>query len=548
LESRLKVLTGGARDLPARQQTLRGAIDWSYGLLTDEEKALFARLSVFVGGWTIEAAEAVCSAIGDSYVDPLEGLSSLADKSFVRQEEDTRSGEPRFSMLETLREYAAERLVAGGTWEDARRAHANYFLQLAEEAEPHLTGPDQVAWLARLETEHDNLRAVVRWALDSKEIGLGLRLAGIAGRFWWVRGYLTEGRAWLDEILSAVSPHDDPAVAAVYAQALSQAARLADKQGDYTDAASLAEKCLSLFRELGDKRGVAGALNILGGVAWRQGEHGRARALHEEGLALCRALGDANGVATSLNHLGILMAEQGNYTQAVEFYGESLRLRRELGDKWGVAALLNNLGVSATVQGEYGRAVALHEESLALRRELGDRWGIAASLSNLGDVASQQVDYKRAEALYVESLVLRRQLGDKSGIALSLLSLGLTATKQHDYAHALALATESLKLHWELGDKRLVAYCLEGLAEILQAQASSPEMLWRAARFFSVAAALRAAIGAPVDPDDRAIYDQKVAAIRTALGDAVFMEAWEEGQGMTLEHAVSEAFERPSST
>ena len=322
LASCLKLLTGGARDRPARQQTLRGAIDWSYDLLSEEEKALFARLSVFVGGWTVEAAEAVCPAVGDVCLDPLDGLSSLADKSFVRQEEDARSGEPRFTMLETLREYASERLVASGEWEDARRTHANYFLQLAEEAEPHLTGHAQVAWLARLEIEHDNLRAVLRWALDSMEIGLGLRLAGIVGRFWWVRGYLSEGRGWLDEFLVAANPRDDRAISSAYALALNWAARLADKQGDYTRTAALAEESLSLFRELGDKRGAASALNILGRAAMRQGDYARARALHEEGLALCRECGDTSGLAASLNNLGILVAEQGNYTQAMELHQE----------------------------------------------------------------------------------------------------------------------------------------------------------------------------------------------------------------------------------
>jgi predicted ATPase/class 3 adenylate cyclase len=547
LESRLKLLTGGARDRPARQQTLRGAIDWSYQLLSEEEKALFARLSVFVGGWTFDAAEAVCSAVGDVCLDPLDGLSSLADKSFVRQEEDARSGEPRFTMLETLREYAAEQLVATGEWEGARRAQAAYFLQLAEEAEPYLTGPDQVAWLARLETEHDNLRAVLSWALDSKEIGLGLRLAGIMGRFWWVRGYLSEGRSSLDALLSAANLREDRAIAAVFAQALSQAARLADKQGDCTRAAELAAESLALFRELGDNRGVAAALNILGRATMRQGDYARALALHEEGLALCRECGDTNGVATSLNNLGLLMTEQGNYAQAMEFHEESLRLRRELGDRRGLAASLNNLGLVAMEQGEYRRATAFHEDSLALHRELGDRSGIAMSLNNLGSVATQQEDYKRAEALHEESLALRRDLGDKSGIALSLFNLGWTATKQQEYARAAAFMTESLTLYWELGDKRSIAYCLEGLAEILQAQAISPEVSRRAARFFSVAAALRATIGAPVDPVERVAYDRNVAAVRATLGDAAFAETWAEGQDIPLEHAISQALDRPIS-
>jgi len=495
LESRLKLLTGGARDLPARQQTLRGAIDWSYNLLEAGEQRLFARLGVFAGGCTLEAAEALRAPDDDAggpEIDALDGLASLVDKSLVREAEGAE-GEPRYGMLETLREYALERLAAGGDEDAARRAHALYYLDLAERAEPELTGAEQGTWLARLEVEHDNLRAALTWTRDHGEVVLGLRLAGALWRFWYTRGYLSEGRGWLEGLLAPAEGADNVS-AAMRAKALNGAGVLAERQGAYARAESLYKECLTLFRELGDKKGTAQALNNLGMVMWHRGDQGRATALYEESLALYR----------------------------------------EIGDRRDVALLLGNLGVVAWDRGDLARATALYEESLALRRELGDRRGVAYALLNLGDVAGYQGDYARAARLFEESLAVHRELRDQWGIAAVLSNLGVVARYQEDYARAEALGRESVALFDRIGDRAAVAECLERLAAVACARGQ----FTRAARLCGATDALCEVIAAPLAPADRFAHDHTMEDARVALG-VDFTAMWEAGRRMTLEQAIA---------
>jgi non-specific serine/threonine protein kinase len=272
----LRVLTGGAHDLPARQQTLRATIDWSYDLLTLEEQTLFAWLSVFVGGCTLEVAEDVCARAGDLLLDVLDGVTSLVDKSLLWREEDPTSGEPRFTMLETIREYAGERLAASGAEGTLRAAHAAHFLALVEEAEPQLTGAQQAMWLARLDREHDNLRAVLRWAEEHEEHReVGLQVAAALWRFWFVRGHYGEGRSWL-EVFCTPAPsgagQSSIATVAVRATALEGAGNLAEMHGEYARATLLHEESLALRRGLGDERGIAMSLNSLGNMFQEQGD------------------------------------------------------------------------------------------------------------------------------------------------------------------------------------------------------------------------------------------------------------------------------------
>ncbi len=335
----LQLLTGGARDAPTRQRTLRAAIDWSYGLLTEDERTLLRRLAVFAGGCTLDAAEAVCPAAGlDEFTewdgDVLEGLASLVDKSLLRSEQ---GAEPRFSMLETIRAYGLEQLAAVGETEASRRRHAAHYLVVAQRAEPALTGAEQGTWLARLEGEHDNLRAALQWSRDSGESALGLRLAGALWRFWYVRGHLSEGRAWLDGLLALTTSDKEPDVAAIRAKALTGAGVLANIQGDYDRATVLCEESLTLYRRLDDTRGAAVALSILGNLAMNQGAYARAVALSEESLALYRTLGDKRGMAVALNNLGVVLLHQGAYERSAALCEESLTLNRELDEK-GVSA------------------------------------------------------------------------------------------------------------------------------------------------------------------------------------------------------------------
>jgi predicted ATPase len=390
LERALPLLRWDAQDLPARHRTLRAAIGWSHGLLTPDEQALFRRLGVFVGGCTLEAAEAVC--VGgergetrdeseephplSSLVSPLptlDGLSALADKGLVQVTHQSGGGS-RFRLLETIHEYALEQLRASGEIEATRRGHAAYFLGVAEEAEPALRGPDQVAWLDRLEAEHDNLRAALAWsdgeASDPERMA---RLAAALYRFWWRRGYLSEGREWTARALG----RDDLPRGRARAKGLNGAAVLAREQADYGTAQSLFEESLAIFRELEDRWGIANALQNLASVAIVRGDHDRAAALLQESLALWREPADTWGRAIALGLLGRLAQRQGDYGRATALHEQSLSLFREAGEIWGLARFLNSLGHLAYEQGDLERATRLGRESLPLFRRLRDRRGIA---------------------------------------------------------------------------------------------------------------------------------------------------------------------------
>jgi non-specific serine/threonine protein kinase len=464
LDDRFHLLTGGARTALRRQQTLRGTVDWSHDLLADEEKALLRRVSVFAGGWTLEAAEMVCAGEPLERGDVLGLLSGLVDKSLVLAEEQI-SGYMRYGMLDTLREYAAERLAQAGEKPDLLRRQAAHFLVLVETAELHLQGPEQAAWLERLEQEHENLRAALRWCVEHGRVEQGLRLGASLWRFWHIRGHLSEGREHLAAVL-ALARAGMPAGSrtAALAGALNGAGVLALRQGDYAAARSLLEESLAIRRDLGDRREIANSLGNLGMVAKAQGDRVRSRSLHEESLAMRRALGDQWGIAMSLQNLAEEAHDQGEYGLERSRLDECLAIRRELGDWRGVAMSLNGLGVVARDQGDYALAGSLLEESLAMSRRLQDTQLIALALGNLGKVAQQQGNSVLARSLHEESLAMRRALGDQWGIALSLHNLAEVADCQGDTALAQALRLESLAHARELGDRRLAVSALESLA------------------------------------------------------------------------------------
>ena len=429
LDRRLPLLTGGAQNLPARQRTLRGAIAWSYDLLTPDEQALFRTLGVFVGGWSLDAAERVTTH--HAPLDPLEGLESLVDKSLVRQ--DALSGEPRFSMLETIREFGLEQLEATGELAAASARHAATFLELAEVAEPHLRAAGQSEWLPRLELEHDNLRAALAWSLrGGGDPVVGARLVAALWWFWYVHGHLTEGRAWLEEALPA-------ATSELRLRALDGAGSLAHAQGDYDRATERYGELLRLAREAGDVYGAARGLGCLGLVAQYRGDDARMAALHEEALPLFRQLGDRWNVAWSLGFLGAAAHRAGDDARAVALHEESLALLRGVGDGWGMARALYNLGLIAQELGAYGRAAALHEEGLSLARGLGDKRRIARQYGCLAQVARARGELAAALDLWRESLVLRRDLGDRRGVVECLEGLASVAAGSGDRERAARL-------------------------------------------------------------------------------------------------------------
>lgn len=534
LVHRLKLLISGARDLPPRQRTMRSAIAYSYDLLEEIEKRVFRWLAVFVGGFTFEAVEQLCQKVGPSDANVLETLSSLLDNSLLRHEEQTDGGS-RFLMLETIREYGLECLAESREVETVQRAHATIFLELVTSAEQELRGPDQALWLDRLEVEHDNLRAALRWSKESGQIALGLRMAASLWRFWEVRGYLTEGREDLDRLLALARTSEG--LISERANALYAAGSLARSQADYTSAEKLLEEGLALYRQTKDDKGVASSLNCLGVVAWYQNDYDKARGLLEEGLCLYRKLEDRHGIAASLTVLGVVSLKLSDYEEAIAFQEESISIRRELGDKLGTASSLNDLGVVALDRADYKRAAKLFAESLTLFRQLGDRLGIATSLNNLGEVAQHQGDYNRAAALYNESLTIFRELGDKRDIATLLTNLGDVSLYQGDNEKAAALYTESLTLLQEVGERLSMAFCFEGLAAVACAFGQAE----RSAQLFGVAEALREAVGAALPPARLDGHRKAVSATRDALDDDTFAAIWLKGREMKLEQAVAYA-------
>ncbi len=493
LDDRFRLLTGGPRTALPRQRTLRAALDWSYDLLSEPERALLRRLAVFAGGWTLGAAEAVGVGEGVEDWEALDLLDGLVNKSLAQEEES--SGDARYSLLETVRQYGIEKLGEGGETAATRERHLEWYLALAEESEPGLLGPEQGAWLERLEREHDNLRVALVWARDNGLVERGLRLAGALWRFWSMRGYLTEGRERLEGLLT-LDGDDNMGVMSARAKALNGAGVLAGQQGDYAHAVSLYEQSLTLCRGTGDKAAIAHVLNNLGLAAMYQGDHAHAAILLEQSLAL----------------------------------------RREQRDSWSIALSLQNLAGIAWERGELGRAATLLEESLAVRRTLGDEQGIAAMLANLGLVARDQGDYARATALSEEGLTLYRKMGNGLGVANVLSNMGSVALRQGDYARAGTLYKEGLGLFEMVGSKAIVAECLEGLACVVHARG----LYERAARLGGAAEALRATIGIPLSLADRAAHDRVVNAVRTALG-GVFASTWTEGKKMSVSQAIAYA-------
>jgi predicted ATPase len=540
LNSRLKLLTGGAADLPARQRTLRNTIAWSYDLLDEGEKQLFRRLGVFAGGCTLEAVEAVCNGAGDPDRDILEGVASLVNESLVRQGQGLED-EPRFSMLETIREYALERLAESGEGAALQRRHADFFLALAEQIEPKLRSGEQEAGLKQLDAEHDNLRAVLAWsrsAASADEGEICLRLAGALSWFWYLRGHWSEGRGWLEGALVRTEAGAFPALRA---KALLGVGMLATVQGDDAIALPKFQESTAQFRQMGDKRGLAYALAFLGIATTRQGDLPGARAALEESVTLFRDLGERWGLALALGFLAVALNALGSAEEAWSQAKESLTLFRELGDTWGLAVGLNNLASMALRREDDTAARAWLEESVAILREVGDRSIIGFPLIRLGDIARRQGDQERAAALYEDSLALHRDAGTKWGIATSLRNLGTMAEAQGDHRRAAALFEESLHLYRELGYRPGVAACLAGLAGI--APTEQPE---RAARLLGAAQALMDTTDVVIGPDDRVDVEHDLPTVRAQLGETSFAAAWAEGRAMTLEQAITYALKGTS--
>jgi predicted ATPase len=533
LDNCLKLLTQGACDLPARQRTLRDTIAWSHDLLSPAEQKLFRCLAVFVGGATMEAAEAVCSRAGDLEIDILGGVASLVDRNLLRRLEGP-GDEPRFTMLEAIREYGLEQLQEWGETERVRRQHAELFLRLAEDAEAFLRGPRQVEWMDRLEREHDNLRAALDWCATTGEAEMGLRLSGAVWWFWQARGYLREGHQRLRAMLALPAPRRHTMARA---KALIGAGALADCLGDYVTALACHHESLSLSRECGDQFGTARALLFLGMVAEVQGDYTEAHRHYQESLALHRTLGEQAGIATSLSGLGNIASAAGQTETARAHYHESLAVLRELEDIHQIACVLSNLGDLAGSTGDYDTVWRFLQESLTLTLQQGDRGLIARVQLSLGTVALNRVDLPAARQMFEQILVALRPMGEKGYVADAFRRLGKVALWQGNVEEAEQHGQESLTLRRGLGNKACIADSLDGLAEIALARQQTA----RAIRLNSAAAGLREHIGAPLPPFHQESHDRHLCAIRDRVGEAEFAALWAEGQAMSLEQAIKEA-------
>jgi predicted ATPase/DNA-binding XRE family transcriptional regulator len=583
LDQRLALLTSGPQDLPERQQTMRRAITWSYELLGDMERLLFRRFTVFGGGADLEAVEAICNADGavsSGEASMLDALESLANKSLIVGEL-VEEGVSRFRLLELMRAYGLERLAASGEEMALRRRHAEYYLALAERAEPQLIGQQQSAWLGRLAREHDNLRAALGWSVEigqseSDAVDLGLRLAGAIWRYWDMRGHIGEGRLWLGKVLEQSRDVADTPALMSRAKALYGASVLAHRQRDEEEARALAEELLALRRRLDDLAGAAAALNALAVYAADAGENERALALHAESLAIKRELGDLWGMSASLVNLGIVMRNLGRYREASDLYEQALALNRQLEDAANVALNLCNLGEMQITLGNYPRAEALLEEGVAVARDQENVWLLGFGLNNLshalryrgqpgrarevaleghalservgdriergnnlvglGELARDAGELEQAESYYREALDIFREARNDRFVALGLNSLGLVAHLRGDVARALALHRESLALF------RTSDYTL-GMVEALEAIASDLcdfGEIERAATLYGGIDAWRTAAGAPIPPPERPTYNRNLTALRGALGEEAFAAAWAAGRAMTLQQVFAD--------
>jgi predicted ATPase/DNA-binding winged helix-turn-helix (wHTH) protein len=498
LQSRLPLLTGGALDLPERQHTLRNTIAWSHELLNEAERKLFRRLSVFVGGCTLEAAEAVCNTVLDLGIDLFEGLSSLVAQNLV-QRVDRAEAQSRFAMLQTIRDYALERLADSDEESATRRAHAAYFLVLAEEGNPELNTADRTVWLMQCDIEIDNFRSALDWLFETRDLNWGLALCVGLFRFWDMREHLTEGRARFETVL-----------------------RLAGTERP---------------------KERARVSHFVGALASAQRDYSSARHFLEQGLAIYKELGDQSGIAASLNALAISARDRGDYASAETNFERSLECWRMLTDRLAIARCLHNLANVVKVRGDYPRALWALREATGIFEELGDRSGAAWSLNQQGDIAREQGDVPAARGLYERALLAFREAGDPWGSARSQTDLAYIYCEQGDHLAAHAAYREALKIFAGLGHQRGMARALEGTACLAQARGQAE----RALKLAAAASHLRRLISAPLPQAEQVKLNEALLPAWKSLSGPEGNDAWAQGLSMDLEKAIHYSLEAPQS-
>ncbi|HEY6539771.1 MAG TPA: hypothetical protein VIZ18_02495, partial [Ktedonobacteraceae bacterium] len=549
LGQRLTVLTSVSRDVPARQQTLRDTIAWSYNLLDEEEQRLFRWLSVFVGGCTMEAIEALWAEHDGSESEPvLDKVASLVDKSLLQRMEQRAVQEPRLVMLETIREYARERLAASEETEVARKAHAAYFLRLAEEAEKGMAGPQQAALLERLEQEHDNLREALEWALEkvtnekaAERREIGLRLSAALKEFWMMHGHYREARTFLERALAL----SEGTSASLRARVLRAIASVADVQGDIDRIEAVAQQSLALSRELEDTCGIAESLGLLAAGAWLRGKIVEAVSLHEEQVRLLRQVGEPGEVATALFDWAEQVSSLGEYARGQALFKEALQLFRQAGNElWVGVTLVHSAAWFWFTLGDLATMRQQFQEGQALITRVGDRAWSAECLWVAALLALSEGEPVRAASLAQESLSIYREMGDPWFSAWLLHILGRIETQRGEMPAARTYYQQSLALNQQVGEKWMTPFNLEGLAGVVATQGA---LRW-SAQLWGAAEALREAIDVPRLPVDRRSYEQAVAVARAQLGEKTFAIAWQEGRTMSPEQALAASGENDALT
>ena len=505
LDDRFRLLTGGSRTALPRQQTLRAAIDWSYDLLPEIERTLLKRLSVFAGGWVLEAAEQVCSGSGIDEYEALDGLVHLVDKSLVILDEASGEGrEGRYRLLETIRQYARDKLLEAGEQEVewVRDRHLQFYLKVSEEAAPKLYGPESVALMDRLEAEHDNLRAALEWSLsgDGPEgktgrVEAGLRIAGALAIFWDVRGYWLEGKEWCTQLLALPEAAGQTSARA---RALISAGRAAYGVGDMAESAAFYKEALEISRDRGEKLLMTYALMGVGNAENQQANHREAVPYYEEALSISREVGDRQRIAAALANLASCLFDLGEHERVKALREEGLALLRELGDQDGMTIILIHMAEAEFTRGSYDTAETLAEQSLTLSQELGSARGIGSATFYLGQIAFARGEYERAHGRFKMGLIHAQMLGAKGGMVAHLLGLAQVAGGEGHYERAA-------KLH--------------GALDTMSREVSFPV------------------------PTFRPAADRNKELARDQLGEEAWQEAYDGGQAMTLEQAVSYALE-----
>lgn len=608
LEQDFGLLVDTRKDKDERHRSMGAVLEHSWGLLSKEEQSALAKLSVFEGGFTREAA-------ADVAVVSLLELTDLIDRSLLRREQ-----EGRYEFHPLTKQFAGQKLGEDERqFAETRSRHLDHFLAFAEAAEPKLTGPEQAAWLNKIEENLENLRAALRLTFEQRLAETSLRLASALGQFWELRGYFEEGREWLSRALSVSADDANLAATRSRMRAIRIVAAIASRQGDYQEALAYLEegvavginlgdhaevaqchnvqgsvaflqadypaaqnyyrKSLAASRHLGHRLGIARSLYNLGSVAYRLGHSSAAHRHYEESLAISKEIGMQAGVAYALNGLGQLYFEQGDYPKAQIHYRESLAVKRKLGDRQGLANSLNGLGQLFFDKGEYSAAKGYYEESLVIRRELGDPQGVARSLNNLGMIAYEQQDYVTAQNYIEESLLVKRKLNDRDGAADSLINLGNLAYARRDYEAAHRLYVESLALTRKLGNPSRVVSALCSLGRsanvqghyedahrylsealgLLDASTQKPQVrcleelghlacalrqFKHAVHLWSKASALRAALDMPLPESEQPRHEQSLITVKERLGATAFQTAWEVATSMPLDQIAERAFSR----